>query len=80
MRIVLDTNILISALGWEGNEYHLFQQCVRGELTLILSLEIVEEFKKVASRQKFGFTPSEIDDFLSVLFEVSELSPLRNSK
>ena len=74
MRIVLDTNIFISALGWKGgNEYNLVQKCFRKELTLICSPEILEEFKVVSLRPKFGFSPEEIDEFISALIEISEI-------
>lgn len=74
MRIVLDTNIFISALGWKGgNEYNLVQKCFRKELTLICSPEILEELKAVSLRPKFGFSLEEIDEFISALIEISEI-------
>jgi len=80
MRIVLDTNILISALGWEAsNEYRVVQKCFKKEMTNISSPEIIEEFKKVALRPKFGFSPEEIDEFISAIIEVSEIVLLEDS-
>jgi len=73
MRIVLDTNVLISALGWQGNEYIIFQKCVRGELTLIISAEIIEEFQRVIQYDRFKFIHDKADDFVNLLFEIGEL-------
>ncbi len=74
MRVVLDTNVLISALGWPGgNEYKIVQSGFKKILTLVLSPEILEEFKIVALRPKFEFSPEEIDEFISALLEVSDI-------
>lgn len=73
MKIVLDTNILISALGWKGgNEYKILKKCFNKELELLFSSEILEEFIKVAKRPKFEFSLEEIDEFISSLLEISK--------
>jgi putative PIN family toxin of toxin-antitoxin system len=74
MRIVVDTNILISALGWkEGNEYKILMKCFQNEHTLLISPEILEEFSRVALRPKFKFTTDEIDEFKEKILEASEM-------
>ena len=47
LRIVLDTNILVSAFFWEGNESRLLRKCKERHYSLILSLEILDELEKV---------------------------------
>jgi len=74
MRVVLDTNILISALGWAGgNEYDIVQRCFKKELTPVFSLETLEEFRKVAQRPKFEFSEEKISEFVSALLEIGEV-------
>ncbi|MFQ6072078.1 MAG: putative toxin-antitoxin system toxin component, PIN family [Methanosarcinales archaeon] len=73
IRIVVDTNIQISALGWIGKPHTLIKKCMKKELTLITSLDLIEEFKKVATRPKFGFTTEEIDGYINAQLEVAEL-------
>ena len=73
LRAVPDTNILISAFMVEGNEYRLIEKGFKKEILLLTSLALIEEFKEVALRPKFGFTKEEIDDFVDALVEVSEL-------
>jgi len=74
MRIVADTNVLIAALGWKGsNPYKIIQKCFKKELTLVISPDIIAEFKKVTLRPKFEFSPEEIDEFISALIEISEV-------
>lgn len=73
MKIVTDTNILISALGWKGYEYDLIRLVFTGEIELFTTPEIIEEFLKVSTRKKFGFSPHEIEEFISAVLEVSNV-------
>ena len=47
MRIVLDTNVLISAAFWYGSSNEIMEKIERNEIELILSKEIIEEFSRV---------------------------------
>ncbi len=47
MRIVLDTNIRVSATFWEGDSDKIIELIERKEAELILSKEILEEFAGV---------------------------------
>ncbi len=74
MRLTLDTNILISALGWKGGpEYQIVEKCFLHTLELVLSPEILAEFKKVAMRPKFDFNHEDIEDFTTALIEACDL-------
>ena len=73
LRIVPDTNILISAFIVEGNEYRLIEKCFKREILLITSADVIDEFKEVALRPKFGFTEEEVDDFVNALIEAAEV-------
>ena len=70
IKIVVGTHILISAFGWKGNEYQLIDKCMLGEITLVLSLNILKEFKDVAKRPKFGFSDEDIDEFVDALIRI----------
>ncbi|OLS15798.1 MAG: PilT protein domain-containing protein [Promethearchaeota archaeon CR_4] len=73
MRVTLDTNILISALGWQGGlEYQIVLRCFQHNLELVISPEILVEFKQVALRPKFGFSLEDIEDFITALIESSD--------
>ncbi|OQX21210.1 MAG: putative toxin-antitoxin system toxin component, PIN family [Candidatus Altiarchaeales archaeon A3] len=83
MRIVLDTNTLISALGWKGgNEWQLLQKCIRQDNKLVLSKSIIEEFTDVIHREKFGFILTEKkEEFIEYLTEISDVvKPVRKVK
>ncbi|MBI5392989.1 putative toxin-antitoxin system toxin component, PIN family [Candidatus Woesearchaeota archaeon] len=72
IRIVLDTNIIISAFGWRGNEYNILQKTMNKELLLILSPEILDEYKRVLLLQRLGFEEQEVEEFITALLEIAE--------
>ena len=63
-RIVLDTNILISALGWSGNPRIIFDKVIEGEFELILSFKQLDELLRVLNYPKFKFTYEQKDPLL----------------
>ncbi len=73
MRIVVDTNILISALGWKGNEYNLVRKVFQRELDISISPELLDEFRGVASRSKLGFSSEAIEEFVDVLIRLADV-------
>ncbi len=73
MRLVVDTNIMISALGWRGQEYTLMNMIFEGEADLYFSPEILSEFQKVAKRPRFGFTGDDIEEYIVALLEIGTL-------
>jgi hypothetical protein len=54
-KVTLDTNILVSALGWKGNP-HKILKVIDGELDLFISSAQSEEPSRVLDYPKFGFT------------------------
>jgi putative PIN family toxin of toxin-antitoxin system len=73
MRVVLDTNVLISALMFGGNPREVLQRAIRGELRLCLSEEILSELGAVLQRPKFGFSVTTVNQILSELAAIAEL-------
>ena len=75
LRIVPDTNILVSALILNrGNPRDIFNKFVNGEIIFILSEELLAEFLDVLSRPKFNniFEQEKID-FINLIKEFSEI-------
>ena len=54
MRVVLDTNVIISALNFPGNERLVLELALRGRFELVLSWFILGEVAGVLTR-KFGW-------------------------
>ncbi|MDP4039765.1 MAG: putative toxin-antitoxin system toxin component, PIN family [Candidatus Pacearchaeota archaeon] len=77
-KVLLDTNILISALGWSGKPKVIFERCLNGELELITSPEQVGELKRVMDYPKFNFTEEQKATFISILLEISMVVEISN--
>lgn len=73
MKIVVDTNVLISALGWKKSEHRLIKRIFKGEIQLFMSPQILEEFIQVSQRKKFGFSSDDIEEFVTSLILVCEM-------
>ena len=80
-RVVLDTNNLISALGWKkGNPRIIFQHCLSGKNRLVESKDLIKEFILVINRPKFDFiSKEEKQKFLIYLFQICDLIEPKNS-
>ncbi len=48
MKVVIDTNVLISGIFWSGNPHQILEYWKAGKIELIVSLEILEEYHRVA--------------------------------
>jgi putative PIN family toxin of toxin-antitoxin system len=60
IRLVLDTNTLISAVGWrDSKQRKIIEACLFKEYLLIESAELLQEFATVISRPKFSFVSEE---------------------
>jgi putative PIN family toxin of toxin-antitoxin system len=47
LRVVLDTNVLISGAFYTGPPLQILQSCIKGEFQLVLSPEILVEYRRV---------------------------------
>jgi len=54
LKLVLDTNTIISAFFWEGNEAELFRKIEQGKAKLYITIEILKEVEEVIKRPKFN--------------------------
>ena len=63
-KVVLDTNVTISALFWEGNPRTIYDLVRQGKLIMLLSDDMEKEFIRVLGYEKFGLLPQEIMPFL----------------
>lgn len=53
LKLVLDTNIIVSAFFWEGNEAELIRKIEKNQVELFINKEILDEIEKVIKRPKF---------------------------
>ncbi|MDI6903512.1 MAG: putative toxin-antitoxin system toxin component, PIN family [Methanocellales archaeon] len=69
MKIVLDTNVLISATFWKGNESKIIKKAENGEIQIFTSFGILDEFEDVLLRDKFEL---KIDEMGKTVEEIIE--------
>jgi len=72
-KVTLDTNILISALGWNGKPKQIFEKCINGELDLITSNEQLMELQEAINYPKFNFSNEQKDKFMSIILEIATI-------
>ena len=66
MRVVLDTNVIVSGLNFPGNERLVLELALRGRFDLCLSTFILDEVSGVLER-KFGWTEDRSAQAISAL-------------
>jgi putative PIN family toxin of toxin-antitoxin system len=68
LRIVLDTNVLVSGLlNPDGNPGRIVDLLLAGEITLILDDRILAEYREVLRRPKFGFEAEDVSELLDLI-------------
>jgi len=80
IRLVLDTNVLVSALIKRGKPRELIFKIIEGKAQLFLSKSILEEFAKVAYDPKITRYVGEKDliDFLKIIGSLAKLVKIRS--
>lgn len=72
IRVVLDTNIVISAFFWKGYPYELLKLVIAGRLINITSLSILEEvYQKL--KAKFNVPTEKVNSLIKILFFNSQI-------
>lgn len=54
MRVVADTNIVVSGLMWHGNSRRILDAARTGEIHLFTTIVLLAELEEVLNREKFG--------------------------
>jgi len=75
MRVLLDTNVLISAYFWNGQERAILWDCIRGIHENVISDYILGETQRVL-RGKFGVSNDAVERYLFLLRTFSTSVPL----
>ena len=73
LRVVADTNVLVSAVIAKGNEYLLLKEAKLCHIRLVLSLQIINELKGVLSTPKFGFSGEQVESAVKQIISISEI-------
>ena len=66
IRVLPDTNIIISSVFWRGNPYEVIRKGILGEYQLVISAEILDEVVGKL-RNKFKFPEKNIQELIDIL-------------
>ena len=81
LRILLDTNVYISAILFKGKPRQILQELVDERVTAFTSNEILKELEDTLSKPKFKLTNDFVQIVLSEIRDITKListSPLKN--
>jgi len=75
VRVVIDTNVLISATFWPGKPKQLLNQVRRGKITFLTSEILLAELKEVLTREdkSFQLSAEESERVLAVIRNFAEI-------
>ena len=72
LKVVLDTNVLISAIVFGGKPREILNLAIEGKIQFAVSAPIIEEIKDVLGRNKFGYPAPMIYFIISELEGIAE--------
>jgi putative PIN family toxin of toxin-antitoxin system len=79
IKVVLDTNVIISAILFGGLPRKVFELVIKGELEVYISAPILDEIKDVLIRPKFGFSTEQAGKIADEIYSISRfVSPQKH--
>ena len=72
LRVVLDTNVLVSALLYGGNPRKVLQSAISGAFDLSVSEALIEELQAVLQRPRFGLTVQFVHNTIAELTSTAQ--------
>jgi putative PIN family toxin of toxin-antitoxin system len=79
VKLVLDTNIFISAFFWGGHPRKVLERIIDNTDELYVTKEILEEITSVMSRPKFKINTDVITYFIQSIEDISQKIIVRNN-
>ncbi len=67
MKIVMDTNVLISGIFFSGPPYHILKAWKEGEIKIAISEDILTEYQRIAEELSKQFPGVDIEQILELL-------------
>lgn len=72
-KVVIDTNNLISAIGWDGKSRELLRQVLDKKIELYISIKQIAELKRVMNYPRLKFTDQQKTKFLEILLHIANI-------
>jgi putative PIN family toxin of toxin-antitoxin system len=67
MRIVIDTNVVISGIFWKGNPNRILRAWFKDKFDVLISPGILIEYEKVIKRMESGLSAEEIQKWIEII-------------
>ena len=71
MKLVIDTNVLISGIFWKGPPNQIVSHWLKDGFEVFISESILTEYEKVLKRMKSGLTSDEIREWIKLIISHS---------
>ena len=75
MRVVLDTNVLMSGIFFTGPPQRILAVWAEGQLDLLASVDILTEYRRVARRLAQRYPLIDVDPILDLVILDSRIHP-----
>lgn len=78
MKAVLDTNVFVSGLLWRGTPNGIYQAWQAGKFTLVVSIPILDEYRRILLDLSQGHTSVDIDTVMEAIGLLAQMTePVR---
>lgn len=67
MKVILDTNVLMSGIFFSGPPYEILNAWHNSRVTLVVSAEIMDEYRRVGHRLMAKYPSVEVDPILALI-------------
>lgn len=73
IKVVIDTNVMVSAFGWHGKPEEILRLVDEGKIINFISIEILDEVRRVISYPKFNFPEALQAEIIETMFSISTI-------
>jgi len=78
MKVVIDTNVIISGTFWSGTPYKILEAWRDSSISMVTSLEIIDEYTRVAKELSIQYPSIDTSRFIKLITTNCELySPMK---
>ncbi|MBI4972492.1 MAG: putative toxin-antitoxin system toxin component, PIN family, partial [Candidatus Omnitrophica bacterium] len=78
-KVVIDTNVLISAFGWHGKPEQIVKLATAGRVKNFISLEMLAELRNVVAYPKLNFSGTLQAEIIETVFSISSITAVNES-
>jgi putative PIN family toxin of toxin-antitoxin system len=77
-RAVFDTNVLVSGMIFAERSKPLIDEVLEGKITLILSMQMIQEFSRVIARDKFKLSGNQQNTLANFILRIGNVTKIKS--